>query len=509
MPTRVPSLAARATLAVVLLIGFYVLAIAVAAALLFLPYAELRWGHRIHIQLAFLSIVGAVIVIWSMIPKFDRFQAPGPLLTREQHPRLFTILEELAGRVGQEQPAEVYLIHDVNAWVAQRGGAMGLGGRRVMGIGLPVLQTLSISELRAVLAHEFGHFYGGDTKLGAFIYQTRSAIGRTIEGLAATGRSAGALQAPFIAYGNMFMRVMQSVSRAQEMTADELAAEVAGPTPLIEGLKKLHVTAMAYNGYLSSEFSPTVQMGLLPPVGDGFARYIVAPVVRGEMDRLLQGIVESERKDSEEADATVRRYESHPRLPDRIDAITALGLEDPPLSPAPAITLLEDVPALDAALSKIMLVPKLAAACQAIAWADVGRLGYLKSYQALIAVYADCFRGATIGELSQRRDEIVQAVLEKQRADNLGGWNMELEDRKQGALWAIGAAICVALAEHGFEFVSGPGEPVSMRGPGGSIEPAAAVAKLADGATSGEEWRANCATLGIAGIGLPAGSRTL
>lgn len=80
-------------------------------------------------------------------------------------------------------PGEVYLVGDMNAWVAERGGLMGFGGRRVMGIGLPLLQLLSVSQFAGVLAHEFGHYYGGDTKLGPWIYKTRAAIGRTLAGL--------------------------------------------------------------------------------------------------------------------------------------------------------------------------------------------------------------------------------------------------------------------------------------------------------------------------------------
>jgi Zn-dependent protease with chaperone function len=34
---------------------------------------------------------------------------------------------------------------------------MGFGSRRVMGLGLPLLQALNVSQLEAVLAHEFGH----------------------------------------------------------------------------------------------------------------------------------------------------------------------------------------------------------------------------------------------------------------------------------------------------------------------------------------------------------------
>ena len=80
-------------------------------------------------------------------------------------------------------PEEIYLVSDFNAWVANRGGVMGFGSRRVMGVGLPLLQILTVSQFRAVLAHEFGHYYGGDTKLGPWVYKTRGTIGRTIGNL--------------------------------------------------------------------------------------------------------------------------------------------------------------------------------------------------------------------------------------------------------------------------------------------------------------------------------------
>jgi len=80
-------------------------------------------------------------------------------------------------------PREVYLIPSSNAWVASRGGIMGIGSRRVMAVGIPLLQTLTISPFSAVLAHEFGHYRGGDVKLGPWIYKTRLAILRTVLGL--------------------------------------------------------------------------------------------------------------------------------------------------------------------------------------------------------------------------------------------------------------------------------------------------------------------------------------
>jgi heat shock protein HtpX len=237
MASRSPSLAGRALLALALMIGFYVLAVAIALGLLYVPDAEVVYVNRLDLKIALFCVVGAGVILWSIIPRPDRFSAPGPLLSAASQPRLFAAIQEVASATDQAMPEEVYLVTDLNAWVAQRGGVMGFGSRRVMGLGLPLLQVLSATELRAVLAHEFGHYHGRDTKLGPWIYKTRAAIGRTLEGLAA---HSSALQEPFIWYGNLFLRVSHAVSRRQELTADELAAVTVGARPLIEGLKKIH-----------------------------------------------------------------------------------------------------------------------------------------------------------------------------------------------------------------------------------------------------------------------------
>lgn len=182
-PAAAPSLAGRALLAVLLFVGFYLLALGIAAGLLYIPYAEVRYTDHVTARLDLFCIVAAGTILWSILPRLDRFGAPGPPLTPGEHPRLFRAIEEVAQATGQAMPAEVYAIPDLNAWVSQRGGFMGLGSRRVMGLGLPLMQVLSVDEFRGVLAHEFGHYHGGDTALGPWIYRTRAAIERTLIGM--------------------------------------------------------------------------------------------------------------------------------------------------------------------------------------------------------------------------------------------------------------------------------------------------------------------------------------
>ena len=190
MPRRKPrGLVWRAIGALALMVGFYGLAIAILAALWFGAYAQIRYSNRIHFRYLFFVAVGTIIILAGIIPRRDEFMEPGLRLTEDGHPRLFKELKAIAAAVGQKMPADVFLVPDLNAWVMQRGGRLGWGGRRVMGLGLPLLNLLSVSEFRAVLAHEFGHFHGGDTKLGPIIYNTRGAISRTVTGLPVSVRS--------------------------------------------------------------------------------------------------------------------------------------------------------------------------------------------------------------------------------------------------------------------------------------------------------------------------------
>jgi hypothetical protein len=57
---------------------------------------------------------------------------------------------------GQQMPAEVILTDEMNAWIAPLGGVLGIGSKWILALGLPFVQSLTISELEAVIAHEFG-----------------------------------------------------------------------------------------------------------------------------------------------------------------------------------------------------------------------------------------------------------------------------------------------------------------------------------------------------------------
>jgi hypothetical protein len=124
-----------AVLAILMVIASYVFVVLLAAACILLSYAVLSGSPGFQsLLLALFGVVIAGGLLWSLVPRPDKFTAPGPPLDREQHPLLFAELEKIAAALNEPMPREVYLIGDVNAWVADRGGMLGVGSRRVMGL---------------------------------------------------------------------------------------------------------------------------------------------------------------------------------------------------------------------------------------------------------------------------------------------------------------------------------------------------------------------------------------
>ena len=73
-----PSLLGRALVALILTVGFYVLAVGLSLALVVLPYGVWKSTGHLNAQLTIFCAVSALLVMYSIAPRIDRFIAPGP-----------------------------------------------------------------------------------------------------------------------------------------------------------------------------------------------------------------------------------------------------------------------------------------------------------------------------------------------------------------------------------------------------------------------------------------------
>ncbi|MEU9150986.1 M48 family metallopeptidase [Streptomyces sp. NPDC048417] len=379
----------RALRALVLLCGFYLLGLVLLAALAALDVASVTWAHgAVTGKIVLVSVVLAIPVVRGMF-MLRTPEGDGPVglaVTEAAEPRLWALVRELAVATGTRAPDTIVLTGDVNAAVSENPRLLGLRpGPRSLYLGVPLLTGLTEAQLRAVLAHEYGHFTGGDTRLSALVVRGRVQIGRTVghfrakadgkqaaerarQQQAAAKRTAKGKQAKevdtagagvtyrlmaaiYTAYAKLYLRATLSTARAQEYAADLAAARIAGRDATASALREIPALAAAHDFYLESYATLGVTARQLPPHGQffgGFGRMLTAR--EAELTRLR------EKLPTEPASP----YDSHPPIADRVQRIEELpadgrgGQDD-----GPALALLADPARTLAALEDAVLTDEV------------------------------------------------------------------------------------------------------------------------------------------------------
>ena len=472
MAGRSRSLAVRATVALGLLLGFYVLVAVVAAALVAAPVLEWMFLNRLHIQLLLLPLLG-VSLLWSILPRRARFEPPGPEFDRRTQPELTALVERVAAAVGQPVPAHLYLLDDVNAFVTQVGGFLGFGGRRVLAVGVPLMQVLSTDELESVLAHEFGHFHGGDTRLGPVVYQARAAMGRTLD-----AAHQSMVRVVFTRYAELYLRVTQAMSREQERSADALAASVTSPAIAASALARLPVASTSFGVYLERDYLPALRAGFRVPYLDGFESFLHSSFMGAHGDAITRQALTA---------ATGSRYDSHPTPGERI---RALGCDpetyvDQPRPTEAAISLLRNRDDVEHAL---LTAHGVAPGSLTVAsWADVASDVIVPRWRSQVTEML----GATAPRLTPAELPVdgdgVAALGERVLAvHHRTGTRPERE--------AIGADLAYAMlgaaaVDAGWTVVSGPGQDLTFRRNAVEADLFTAYGDTVAGRTGVDEWR--------------------
>ncbi|MCP9986687.1 M48 family metallopeptidase [Streptomyces sudanensis] len=378
----------RALRALLLLAGFYLLGVALLAVLAGACWAAALWAPgSLAVKLYVLSALLAVPVVRGMFmlrtPKGDG--GHGVPVTDAQEPRLWRTVRELAAQVGTRAPDEIRLTADVNASVDEDARLLGLlGGTRRLHLGLPLAAGLTEAQLRAVLAHEMGHYGNADTRLSAITVRGRVQVARTIAHLeeragkkaarertrqekrnrrkAARGRrtkevdttGAGltyrAMAKVYEAYGHFYLRATLAGSRRQELAADLAAARIAGRDATASALRQIPALDAAHGFYMESYATLGVGAGLLPPPGEVFGgvRHLLAARA-GELAELRRNLPTE----------PASRYDSHPPIAERVALLEALPDDGRASEPAtPALWLLADPDAAMAAVEQAVLTPE-------------------------------------------------------------------------------------------------------------------------------------------------------
>ena len=96
----------------------------------------------------------------------------------EECPKLFAEIRDIAKNVGTQMPKHVYLTTDVNACVFYNTSFWSIffPVRKNLEIGLGLFDGMSVDEVKAILAHEFGHFSQKSMKVCSTVYVTNNVL---------------------------------------------------------------------------------------------------------------------------------------------------------------------------------------------------------------------------------------------------------------------------------------------------------------------------------------------
>lgn len=280
-------------------------------------------------------------------------------------PALFALIHEVVQAVGTHFPKKVYLSSDVNASVFYDSSfwSMFFPIKKNLQIGLGLVNTVSKSELKAIISHEFGHFSQRTMKVGSYVYHVNQVIFNLLydnesyeEIMGKWMNSSGyfsifGILAEQIVLGikwvlkQMYGVVNKSylgLSRAMEFQADEIAAHVTGYEPLANSLLRLSFADHSFQTVLNfynrkiedNQRSTNIFRDHL------FVTNFIADQSNIEIKHNLPHFSLYDSKKYNKSKLVVKdQWASHPSTEDRIKMLEKTGLVAVHTDDAPATTL--------------------------------------------------------------------------------------------------------------------------------------------------------------------------
>ncbi len=258
---------------------FFILFLAMIAGAGYLAYLSAMYPLRTDFTkwdiLLKIGLVAMSVMLFGFLLKFlfKKHSTENPLhveITEQEHPRLFEFIRKLSKEVGAPFPKKVFVNHEINAAVFYNSTVLSLffPVKKNLLIGLGLVNSINLTEFKAVLAHEFGHFAQSSMKLGSYVYMANSIIYDMVnerdrwDDLLERWKKMdfrfavfGWILSPIIWLVRLFMSLLykamnllhSSLSRQMEYNADLVAVSVTGSNNIISGLYKIGLTGQSYN----------------------------------------------------------------------------------------------------------------------------------------------------------------------------------------------------------------------------------------------------------------------
>ncbi len=256
--------------------------LAVLAGSVFLIYGGiLLAGGILTTNLSWLSLIlaiGVLMVVFMFFAFIIKFlfkskneENPAIVeLSREDQPVLFEFIEKVCEETKAPFPKKIVVSAQVNACVYYNSSflSMFFPVRKNLEIGLGLVSSVNLSEFKAIIAHEFGHFSQSSTRLGSYVYRFNVMVHNLLYDNTGWTDTLNTISSwhyfmRFFAHITVYLAKIvleffiilhkiinlsyMALSREMEFHADSVAISVSGNKPIISALHRLEFAQMAYH----------------------------------------------------------------------------------------------------------------------------------------------------------------------------------------------------------------------------------------------------------------------
>lgn len=273
-------------------------------------------------------------------------------LKKESQPELFSFIGEIVNEVDTKFPKKIYMSAEVNAAVFYDSSfwSMFLPIRKNLQIGAALVNSVSVTEFKAILAHEFGHFSQKSMKVGSYVYNVNKVIynmlyeNKGFADMASQWANASSYFLIFVRAAIWIVTQIQTVlrrvydvvnlnymrlSREMEFHADEVAANITGSKPLATSLLRLDLAGRSYDeviNYYNGKIQDSVKTPNVFPKQQYVLRLIGKESGLPFAMELPQVSLQHLSRFNQSKLVITNQWASHPSIEDRVHRLENLGL---------------------------------------------------------------------------------------------------------------------------------------------------------------------------------------
>jgi Zn-dependent protease with chaperone function len=234
------------------------------------------------------TVIKCVQTLFIKVPA----EHPGRSLSQPEAPGLWALTRQVAEAVKTRPVDDIRITPGTEMAVYEDGSRRERTedrARRVLVLGMGLLDGLRQAPFCAVLAHEYGHFVHRDTAGGELALRVNNDMRKFAVAMAENGQAAPLNPAwQFLRlYSFLFRRITHGATRLQEILADRVAARQYGARNFEEGLGHVVRRHAEFNLTVSAAFHCAVQAKR--PLRDVYGVPVPSsPELQREIDEMLR-----------------------------------------------------------------------------------------------------------------------------------------------------------------------------------------------------------------------------